>query len=642
MSDLGCEGVAQSLIGRCVLSRPAKPTAVHRPPLVVVVLLSLPSFARTQTVTGPLTEWQTLTLDFSGPAASEAGGQSNPFLDWRLNVTFTHADSGTTYHVPGYFAGDGEGGGTGSVWRTRFTPDDAGDWTYDVSFRNGANVAVSLDPMSGVADPLIDGRQGTLQVGTRDTHASGFLKWGRLEYDKDGTSTSQHYLKFRDGGYWLKGGVDSPENLLGYRDFDNTPNYRHTYEEHESDWRPGDPTWNGGRGKGLIGALNYLASQHVNSIYFLPMNIGGDGKDTWPYVGPVDRSGSPSNDNKHFDVSKLRQWETVFEHAQKKGIHLHFVFNEAESPNKRELDNGELGLERKLFYREMIARFGHHNAVQWNISEEYNIKFDLGPTRVKQFAQYIREVDPYDHPITVHNAGTPINSWGPFFGDDRFDVTSIQRGISDGLEEQVELLREQSALKGRPIPIMIDEPMSLHLLSADEVRKRMLWDIYFSGGGVEWIVADQDKKLEDFREYEQVWRDTWRARQFMEENLPFWEMSPNDRLLARETDTFGGGEVFAISGQLYAIYLPSALETGILDVRGVDGEFLLRWYNPRTGQFEGHESRHTGDIFIELGPPPSSPTEDWVALVTVVPEPSSFVLLCFAALFLFARRTRKE
>jgi hypothetical protein len=32
----------------------------------------------------------------------------------------------------------------------------------------------------------------------------------------------------------------------------------------------------------LIGVLNYLASQGANSTYLLPMNIGGDGRDTSP------------------------------------------------------------------------------------------------------------------------------------------------------------------------------------------------------------------------------------------------------------------------------------------------------------------------------------------------------------------------
>ena len=41
------------------------------------------------------------------------------------------------------------------------------------------------------------------------------------------------------------------------------------------------------------------------------------------------------------------------QHAQQRGIFLHLVLNEGEEPNKRELDDGELGTERKLYYREL-------------------------------------------------------------------------------------------------------------------------------------------------------------------------------------------------------------------------------------------------------------------------------------------------
>ena len=56
----------------------------------------------------------------------------------------------------------------------------------------------------------------------------------------------------------------------------------------------------------------------MNSIYFLTMNIGGDGGDVYPWTGTPERKGSPDNDNLHFDISKLTQWETVFAHASAK------------------------------------------------------------------------------------------------------------------------------------------------------------------------------------------------------------------------------------------------------------------------------------------------------------------------------------
>lgn len=73
-------------------------------------------------------------------------------------------------------------------------------------------------------------------------------------------------------------------------------NYRLTV-----DFQNSNPQWKEGKGKGLIGALNYLAYKGMNSVYFLTMNINGDGKDVWPYRTPEDFT--------RFGVSKLDQWE---------------------------------------------------------------------------------------------------------------------------------------------------------------------------------------------------------------------------------------------------------------------------------------------------------------------------------------------
>ena len=36
------------------------------------------------------------------------------------------------------------------------------------------------------------------------------------------------------------------------------------------------------------------------------------------------------------------------------------------------MDGGNLGPERILYYRELIARFGYHLALNWNLGEEIN------------------------------------------------------------------------------------------------------------------------------------------------------------------------------------------------------------------------------------------------------------------------------
>ena len=72
----------------------------------------------------------------------------------------------------------------------------------------------------------------------------------------------------------------------------------------------------------------------------------------------------------NLDVSKLDQWEIVFAHGTEKGMFLHFKTMETE--NEMLLDDGDLGRERKLYYRELIARYAHHPALNWNLGEEIN------------------------------------------------------------------------------------------------------------------------------------------------------------------------------------------------------------------------------------------------------------------------------
>jgi CubicO group peptidase (beta-lactamase class C family) len=570
--------------------------------------------------------WYPLTVSFRGPAARETDESPNPFLDYRLSVTFS-GPGGRNYNIPGFFAGDGHGSGSGDVWRAHFTPDAAGRWSFRASFRKGKQVSVSLEPDAGQAETP-DGQRGEFDVADADPNAPGFLGKGKLAY-----MSGKFYLKtLGDNRYWIKGGTDSPEDFLAYDGFDNTRSgSRFTvkkYAGHVRDWRPGDPDWGYGRGKGIIGALNYLGEQHVNLIYFLPMNIGGDGQNVWPFAGKINPAGAADNDDVHYDISKLHQWQIVFSHAQAKGIVLHFVLNEAEKNNKLELGGKDLTTERKLFYREMVARFGHHNALIWNLCEEYNLGLDLGPQSIRKFAAYVAQLDPYDHPITVHHAGDPIKAWKPFLGDKLFSITSLQIGRND-IEPVIKTFRKLTRDARRPIPVSVDEftvtTNDQPWIPVDDsaaLRKEKLWPAYLSGGQVEFILSDL-LDTQDFRKYEDLWKYIWYARKFMEQNLPFWEMEPADELLSGESVYAGktcshDGQVFAEEGQCYAIYLPLARQTGVLDLSRAKGTFVKRWYNPRMGRFDGVSENITGGQKVQLGPAPNTTDEDWVVLVKKV------------------------
>ncbi len=572
-------------------------------------------------VTGERKVWHVVTLTFTGPATAE-DATPNPFRDYRLNVRFTHAAGGASFTVPGYFAAGGDAAETsataGNQWRVHFVPDREGQWRYQASFRAASDVALSLEPGAG-APAAFDGASGSFRVSRSDKKGPDFRAKGLLQY------VGAHYLRHAGSGeYFLKGGADSPENFLAYADFDQTfdtdadsGSYRevgiflHKYAPHEKDWRPGDPTWKNGKGKGMIGALNYLAGKGMNSVYFLTYNLdGGDGRDTWMWTGP--------NVRDRFDVSKLDQWNLVFDHMDRLGLMLHVVTQETE--NDRRL-GGSPGLNpvRMFYYRELVARFAHHLGLVWNLGEENN----TSDADRKAIARYIRALDPYRHPITVHTyAGKALQFYNGILGDPSFEATSIQGSLDQCNREAVEL-RRRSAEAGRKWVIFADEQNpSTHGVvpdaddpNHDQPRRQALWGNLMGGGaGVEWYFGNKfpnmDINCEDWRSRDRMWDQTRYALEFFRRHLPFWEMEPDNSLAAG-----ADARVLAKPGSVYAVHLPKG---GGATLNLPDGAFQVRWYNPRAGGAlqNGSVRSVRGRGAVSLGAPPSEPEQDWAVLVT--------------------------
>jgi hypothetical protein len=229
---------------------------------------------------------------------------------------------------------------------------------------------------------------------------------------------------------------NSPENFLAYEDFDNTPNNggrRKTWSPHIRDFNAGDPTWQENKGTGIIGAINYLSNEGMNVFSFLTMNIDGDDENVFPYISDL------PEDRLRLDVSKLAQWEIVFEHADKMGMYLHF--KTAETENDQLLDGGLLGNERKLYYRELIARFSHHLALNWNLSEEISNPVE----NINEFADFFKATDPYNHIVLFHT-GSNSELYSEFLGYPSIDGASLQDNPSRVFSNTLRWVLQSAAL----------------------------------------------------------------------------------------------------------------------------------------------------------------------------------------------------
>ncbi len=606
-------------------------------------------------ITGEKRQWHKITLTLSGPAADERDNDPNPFLDYRMTVKFAHESGEPTYEVPGYFAADGEAANSsaqaGNKWRAHLSPDLPGKWTYRVSFARGKHAAIEANAKAEPVSPF-DGIEGDFTVESTDKKAPDFRARGRLQY------VGKHYLQFAGSKeYFLKAGADSPETLLAYADFDGTQSAKtrrsrsgeaaptqtlHRYASHVADWKAGDPTWKDDRGKGLIGALNYLASKGCNAFSFMPYNAGGDGDNVWPFVARDDKF--------HYDCSKLDQWGIVFDHATAKGLYLHFKMQETEIDDNRaghdstdsrvptSLDGGRLGPERKLYCRELIARFGHALALNWNIGEENTQSTD----EVRDMVHYIHDTDPYGHNIVIHTFPNQQDSvYRPLLGDGSLLTgASLQNGWSETHRRTRQWVRE-SRRAGRPWVCANDEqgPANLGVppdpgyegsdgyaqdgrrrYNLHDIRKASLWGNLMAGGaGVEYYFGYQlpqnDLVCEDFRSRDRSWDYCRIALSFFKEHeIPFWSMRCVDRLV----DNANGGNsryCFAKRGEIYLVYLPQG-ESTTLDLSDAEGDFTVRWFNPREGGDvrDGEVSSVRGGGKVDLGQPPTDPQEDWLVV----------------------------
>jgi len=520
--------------------------------------------------TSVYTKWHTITLNFKGLMTSESA-EDNPFLNYRLVVDFQHQNSEQT--IRGFYAADGNaahsGAKSGSIWQVRFTPDQIGKWTYTAQLQKGDQIALSNDIKTGTSIPITTAK-GAFRVLPPNKEQPDFRAKGRLGIDKG-------YFKFQQSDdYFLKVGANSPENFLAFEDFDATyrmkaearegeaaaPDNIHQFAPHIKDWKTGDPTWKDGKGKAIIGAVNYLASKGMNSIYFLVFNIQGDGKDVWPFADPEDFT--------RFDVSKLDQWEILFQHMQSKGILLHIVLQETE--NETLLDEGDTGPMRQLFYRELIARFGHHLGLIWNLGEE-NGPASWSPigqndAQRKAMATFLKKNDPYQHPVLLHtHSYDPVRSdiLTDLLGFEYLDGLSLQQDTREKVDSIMMTWREKSKASGQEWLISMDEIGMWYTgaltdtadVNHPTLRRHVLWGSLLSGGaGVEWYFGakhpSNDLTSEDWRLRDRLWELTNYAKTFFQNHLPYWEMQPDPaRITVQEGYCLRKEEdLFAINGTI--------------------------------------------------------------------------------------------
>jgi len=292
------------------------------------------------------------------------------------------------------------------------------------------------------------------------------------------------------------------------------------------------------------------------------------------------------------------------------------------------LDNGDVGVQRKLYYRELIARFSHHLALNWNIGEENGKWMGNHPTPWQTTSQrlacaeYFYQHDPYHHHIVIHNGQPFYDILGP---ESKYTGLSIQTNRADFGNVHGAVLKWRHLANAAKVvwASAVDEPGD-HRFSVvpdrinpdhDNARQNALWGALMAGAwGIEWYFGYEnehsDLTCQDWRSRDKMWDQSRYALDFFRNyKLPYWEMAPMDKLTVDSNDY-----VLAKPGAVYVIYRKIEFNGNVI-IPEMKGNYQVTWYNPRTGQQAKSQivTAKEGELLIK--PLPEEPAKDWVLLV---------------------------
>lgn len=385
---------------------------------------------------------------------------------------------------------------SGRVFISKFSPPLLGSWTYNTLFCSGTDVALttgfSCGSGSNISSRITESLTGSFEaiastkpVTDLRSEAHG---WVNNEH-KENNGAGGHYFRFLGGNprNFILNGWGGSECIFGYTGFDGTAristNSGHycentgatvnvkSYSAHTADWVTGDVNWACGTssdssgqtqtgcvaadatnaGKNLIGGLNQLGATGINALYIMVNNSpDGDCRDTFPFLN----GGTVSSDTRsRYDISKLAQWELALTHMDSLGMCP--IFSLGETEMDEDMDDSAtsctgststcIGEERRIYVRELQARFGHHPCIIWMVDEENAF---TQPARAS-YIQTLKQWNTSDHPVTIHtntngtsidnvyknSSGTPSTALHHTAGsraawDDDLDMTGTQLGFT--------------------------------------------------------------------------------------------------------------------------------------------------------------------------------------------------------------------
>ena len=509
-------------------------------------------------------------VEFSDPPAEV---ETYDFADIVVRVTDPDvANPFTDASVQGQFRREGSEPVTvdgfcdsmdGSVFRIRFMPSRPGRHQYSVTYRQQGLERTQ----KGLFNAVASGRKGMLRLDPAN----------RLHFIWEGTG--EHYFWNGTTTYYLMGWDDETIRQSIDRLHRLKINRLRVLVYGRNEPRP----W----GQPVVPTKNFKL--HLNP---------------WPAERPDDIK-NPGFDLKRFNVDHWRKYERLLLHAREKDVIISVIFfiGAQVLPTPFQADSEE----ERLYYRYAVARLAAFSNVTWDLGNEYNFH-RKAPDWADRMGHRVKEWDPYDHLTSAHNVAhrTSKSTW--------LDMQLLQRW--DGGQTGYMLGQRAAQEKTGYIIPQVNEEYGYEDLwekypghRAAETRRKDAWEITMAGcyqttgesarrgtgvapdTGGGWVNGRGDDTMTMLLGHGHI-MDFFTA-------FDWWNCQPLSEAVE------GAASCLGKPGQLYILYFR---EGGRVNVQLTEHQYRGKWFNPRTGRWEG-ACQGSGPVWTT---PPTPDNEDWV------------------------------
>ena len=458
----------------------------------------------------------------------------------------------------------------GSVYRIRFMPSKAGDYSFEINFEQGSY----NKKFSGTFQATESHRRGPIRV---DKDHPWHFVW---------EGTGEHFFFNGTTAFWLMGWQD--ERVIQYsieRLHRLSINRMRACIAGRTSTFYGEPVMNG---KAWSVWLTPFEAEHTSDFSHPGFN--------W----------------KKFNVAYWQKYDRMLQFARDHDMIMSLVLDM--NDNAVHPDAGSEDEHRYVRYA--VDRLGAFSNITWDLGDDLESFRDDKWTH--DTGTLIKSWDPYKHLATSH----PVKDVHQDRTSDWFDFTSFQEWSRDQHRYILAQRKKQQEL-GRIIPQTNEEygyedhyPLWAPGLGSEsaDVLRRTAWDIYMAGGyqtagetarrgtnifpdsGGGWMNGRGDYTMTMFVGYSRI-VDFFSS-------FEWWKTDPHDELVT------GGAYCLSVPGQVYAIYLP---KSGKTQVRLEPGSYQAKWFNPLTGEWTAIDK----NIQVSSWESPSSPDyNDWAMLIT--------------------------